>query len=636
MVGGDVYETLIWLVPISVALAGLWWPRAGLLVLAATLPLFGAPPGGPYLGALDVAALAAIGTGLRAGRSRRSSLDVGVLAVVVVTLAAFFPLAYRPPDWSPGTLFKLMTMLPGVESWSSLYTWRAVANVLLGIGLYLAVKRAFGRTSPLALGRALGVGLLAVLGLGFFELAGWIDLSGYRPIGLAIFDQRFHSLFFHSGWMAEFVVLATPVAVGAWASGTRAKPRVAAALAFLALTAVLLSGQRGAWFAALFQVVIVAAVLGRSLLHGRRRWRFAAAGVTTMAVLVLGVVLARPEVGSSLEERLGNATKNLSNRTFVWRAALDMAGDRPLLGWGAGSFSPVLDLEVLPESSQDSIVPGRATLGHHHGWLTAHSTYLMFLAERGALGLASLLLVGWLAVTISGRVVRDDASASRALALGLLISAAGFAMYGVVQYLFFPRANAFLVWLLLGSVATLDPGVTGRKAVRIGQALIAAALILLPLRALAWEPAPARSEQSFGFHPPEHGAQKATHQWTSARRAVRRLAWEDQVLQLAVANGHPKASVEPVLVEVLVDGAVVKQCVAGEGWQKLGIYLGPPTKDAVLLEIAVSRTFRPFSDYRRFPDLPASRDIRRLGIAVGEISWTSAPQTIEIPVPNSE
>ena len=40
-------EILVWLVPIAVAAAGIQRPHAGLLVLAACLPLFGSPPGGP-------------------------------------------------------------------------------------------------------------------------------------------------------------------------------------------------------------------------------------------------------------------------------------------------------------------------------------------------------------------------------------------------------------------------------------------------------------------------------------------------------------------------------------------------------------------------------------------------------------
>ena len=155
-----MFETLIWSVPAAVFVAGARWPRAGLLIFAATLPLFGAPPGGPYLGALDASALAAIVTGLR-GRapSERSSLDLGVLAVLAVALASFFPVAYRPPSWSPDALLGLLAVFPGIERWNVLFTWRALANLLLGVGLYFAVKRSFSDGSVRALGWALGAGL---------------------------------------------------------------------------------------------------------------------------------------------------------------------------------------------------------------------------------------------------------------------------------------------------------------------------------------------------------------------------------------------------------------------------------------------------------------------------------------------
>ena len=64
-----MFEHLVWLVPLTVAATGAWRPRAGLLVLAGSLPLFGSPPGGPYLAALEVAGLAAILAAWRGGRA---------------------------------------------------------------------------------------------------------------------------------------------------------------------------------------------------------------------------------------------------------------------------------------------------------------------------------------------------------------------------------------------------------------------------------------------------------------------------------------------------------------------------------------------------------------------------------------
>ena len=68
---------------------GLIAQHAGPFWLMVTLPFFGAPPGGPYLAPLDASVLAVVFTGLRAGGRHRSSLDVGVVAFGVVTVAAF-------------------------------------------------------------------------------------------------------------------------------------------------------------------------------------------------------------------------------------------------------------------------------------------------------------------------------------------------------------------------------------------------------------------------------------------------------------------------------------------------------------------------------------------------------------------
>jgi hypothetical protein len=86
-----------------------------------------------------------------------------------------------------------------------------------------------------------------------------------------------------------------------------------------------------------------------------------------------------------------------------------------------------------------------------------------------------------------------------------------------------------------------------------------------------------------------------------------------------------------VALEVLVDGAIVEHAVLGEGWQELHINLGPPKKETVVLGLSVDRTFRPFSDYRKYPELPVSRDLRCLGIAVAEIGWEEAPEMRLIP-----
>jgi O-antigen ligase len=631
-----MYETLIWTVPLIVLLAGLWWPRAGLLVLAATLPLFAAPPGGPYLAALDVSVLAAVVTGLRGGKSRPSSLDQGVMMLVAVAAAAMFPLAYQPPSWSPGVVTKLLAYLPEVERWTILFTWREMTNVLLGVGIYVAVKRAFGRGGAVALGRAMGVGLLGTMMVGYLEIAGWIDLWTFRPIGAPIFEHRFHGTFFHSGWLAEFLVLATPMAIAAWGGDSMKRKIIGLAILIFASGALFLSGQRGGWLAASAQLVLAALLLRRQNSGGRLIPRLIGGtiAIAVLGILLVGVSSTRPEVGATLKERVSRLTSDLSGRTIIWKTTLDVATERPLLGWGPGSFSPAFDRAVSGEDATP--VPGRAIRGHHHAWLTAHNTYLMMFAERGLMGVTSLAILGLFLWLVVRRAIRNADARTRNVALGVVVTATGFAVYGLVQYMFFPRAIGFLVWMILGIAAVVDHGRAPRRVETTARILTVGVLVLLPVRALFWEPAPARGSRSFGFHAPEFAETEVPFQWTAAKTAMRQIPWEDEVLRFRVANGHPKAAERPIFVEILVDGVVVDQIVADGGWEESSVFLGKPVKQTVVLGVSVDRTFRPFSEYRMYPDLEDSRDIRSLGVAMGEISWEKSRSPIRLKMPDQD
>jgi hypothetical protein len=80
-----------------------------------------------------------------------------------------------------------------------------------------------------------------------------------------------------------------------------------------------------------------------------------------------------PDTGGDLNRRLHSFSG--SGRAQQWTVALDQARERPLLGWGAGSY------EAYWLRHRD--VPGKVR--------DAHSLYLELLAELGVVGLALLL-----------------------------------------------------------------------------------------------------------------------------------------------------------------------------------------------------------------------------------------------------
>jgi O-antigen ligase len=605
-----MFEQLIWTVPVAVLAAGLWRPRAGLLVLAACLPLFGSPPGGPYLAALDVAALAAIATSWRAGRPPPSQFDWPVAAFLVVSLASLLPLAYQPPSWNPRVMLGLLRVFDDVQSWTILYTWRALANLLLGWGLYRSVRRVFAGESLRPLGLALATGLVPLLGLGLAEHAGLIDLGGYRAIGGEAWQTRLHSLFFHSGWLAEYLVLAVPVSAAALLGWRRRGRLLATLLVAFALVTLLFTEQRGGWLTAAAQLGALAAVGLPWLMPHRHELRLVVLAGLLAVILASTVVFLRPSSLAPIAGRAKTAAKDLSGRAKLWRTSVEMAGERPVLGWGLGSFSPVHDRKDHWQQPSPKWL-----------WLTAHSLYLMMAVERGLLGLAALVLLIWVGVLSIRQGLASKRLDGRHLALGLAVSFGGFMIYGIVQYLFYLKNIEFLIWILLGVLASVVPPgqLSSRSLMRSAQILCVAALLLLPWRLLAVETPPVRGNERYGFHLHE-GRKPDVYRWIEDI-AARRLHWDGETLIIWLANGHPRPGKHPVRATIKLDNRVIAEIDVGGRWKRYDLHVGPPQKEWLLLTLEAEPTFRPFSEARKYPELEPSTDVRNLGVAIRWLHW---------------
>lgn len=594
-----MFERLIWVIPVTVAGVGLRNPRAGLLVLAACLPFFGSPPGGPYLAALDLAAILAIGTAWRGGRGKPTPLSWPAAAFVAVGLLSLVPSPYWPPDWRPATLAGLLGALPAVETWSALYTWRAALDLALGWGLFLAVGRAFSGRSANALGRSILVGLSGVILLGLVSQAGLVDLGAYRVQAAA---GRLHSVFFLSGWLSQYLVLAAPPAIAALLATGRLGRRLALPFATLALVCLGLTLQRGAWLAVLAQLLFCAGAF--ALRRERRPTNLSKLALRAGAGSALAI-LVFVSIGAPLQpvlERAGAIEGSLSPRLPYWTAAAEMMVDKPLLGWGLGSFAPAYDL--------------RHPTGEQSGSNTAHSLYLDIAAERGLLGLVSLALLCWGAASCLAR----PRPGRESMALGIGLALVGALVYGVVQYLFHLKAIAWLLWLLLAAAALTtraeEPSSSGRAA----RILLGLVVVLLPIRAIFAQPAAYPGDRAFGWHEPERD-EGGPYRWTEGRAAMR-IPWEGETLILEFANGHPRAADRPpVEIVVAINGETVKSLSVPGGWEQHAFHVGPALDDGIVLSLDVEPTFRPFSDFRRYPGVWASLDIRSLGVAMREPRW---------------
>lgn len=163
-------------------------------------------------------------------------------------------------------------------------------------------------------------------------------------------------------------------------------------------------------------------------------WRGLAAGAVVAVVLGVGAMAVSSrglsgqishQVDSFQEPKAGPGndpgrliSSNGSNRWIWWQEAVGAFADKPLGGWGAGSFPVVRNLYRRYDA------PVRST----------HSVPLQFLSETGlvgaALGLAGLGLLGAGAV----RRVRSSSGVERSARLALLACATAWAVHSLIDW----------------------------------------------------------------------------------------------------------------------------------------------------------------------------------------------------------
>lgn len=412
---------------------------------------------------------------------------------------------------------------------------------------------------------AILVGTIVAASYGLLQAAhldpvSWADtfrIAGAPPSTLRIFSTFGHPNFFGSHLaMALFFMGALALL------GERLLPRtVAAAGIVLGVSCLLLTLNRGAWVGFLAAAGLVAALTWVAWRSGSKegslRREVAAGGVTTARVLaaIAGLVLlaglaasvGSPQVRRRLAVSFDEPT--IKSRLLIWEGAVKMIRERPLAGFGPGTFGrnfPFYRDERLA-TFHDELTP----VTH------AHNEYLEIAAETGMIGTAAMLL--FLAVVLNRGFRKLRAAPSReewitttAVLAGATSILAGN-LFGVeLRYV---NASLFL-WLLLGFLAAetpraeVKPAAPGSRrasfAIAAALCLGAAVVLLLSLRVFVGEIHLQRAEEFLSSGATELAAQegKTAAAWNRTEPGGLMLAGE------ALTRGKDYAGAQEVYREV--------------------------------------------------------------------------------------
>jgi O-antigen ligase len=307
--------------------------------------------------------------------------------------------------------------------------------VTMGIGVVLYYFAAFGPLGTLRLVAIVRAFLLTVVlqeGMAIVDgLTGW-NLwgdTGWRA-GVA----RAVSTLENPGVLGTYVGMGMAIALSVlvW-RGPPSLRRLSTVVFVLGLPALFLTFTRGPIIA----VVAVGAIIAMT----RSETRLVALG--TLAVATVLIVASWGDItGTTVyRDRVANRS-NVQARVLIQDWSIKLAQEKPLFGWGYGSFDRVKNEKAATFASHGiPVVYGTSN--------TSHSTYLTVLVEYGGvgllLGLAPLLLISWRGAN-RARVQPD----ARWLLTGLVGAVVVYAVSASTLDMRFFSLVPSLPWLFLG------------------------------------------------------------------------------------------------------------------------------------------------------------------------------------------
>jgi O-antigen ligase len=234
--------------------------------------------------------------------------------------------------------------------------------------------------------------------------------------------------------------------------------RMSSALAFtILIIAVIFSYSRAAWISLIGAFVIYAFVMFRI------KFSLIATVLTVLIVAFFSFqhqiieVLERNEQDSSTDfvehvQSIYNISSDASNleRINRWQAGIRMFRERPILGWGPGTYQFLY--APFQRSKEKTIISTNAgDLGN------AHSEYLGPMSEQGILGMVSLLVILIVGIYTGLKVHKQARDKQvKMMALVAVLSLITYFIHGFLNNFLDTDKASVPVWGLFAMILALD------------------------------------------------------------------------------------------------------------------------------------------------------------------------------------
>jgi putative inorganic carbon (hco3(-)) transporter len=261
---------------------------------------------------------------------------------------------------------------------------------------------------------------------GFFQYFTGEDLIRHRTLTPEDYLKRISSSFRHPNDLGAYLMAMSVMLVSLMLSKrNKIKDFVLYSVPLLlALTALYLTGSRGAW------VSFVASFLMVGILKNRK---IAAVFVALLiAIFMFMPFVAKERIYGLFDFQSGTTWERLK----LWEGATNMVKEHPVLGFGVNTYS-----KHFPRYKPEGYVDDRY----------AHNCYLQMAAEIGVPGAVIFIvfLVTVLVFALKGILSMPD-EVMRSFSVGLLAGVTGFALNSVVDTHLYSVTLAVFFYMLLG------------------------------------------------------------------------------------------------------------------------------------------------------------------------------------------
>lgn len=304
-------------------------------------------------------------------------------------------------------------------------------------------------------------GAVVVAALGLFQFFG--DMIGL-PASITLLKQgydkstfgfaRVQALSAEPLYFANYIFIPLLIGVALWIQGQVEKvfPKWAIVVLSIALLVnFILAISRGAYIAGGVVLILFLLIQAKVIFQLKNTLAFILITAVVLTGSYLALLKSEPraidEFIAHLEVQDRSVGESVVSRLNASTQALKIFQDHPFFGAGLGNFGPIVQ-------NDPSEKPGS-------GWFIVNDEYLELLAENGAVGLITFIVL-CLAIFFRAAVAyfRSQDKLLKVLVLGLSLAFIGI----LVQYATFSTLYIFHIWFLIGLLAAVCNVILNRNA----------------------------------------------------------------------------------------------------------------------------------------------------------------------------